>query len=237
MGGFGWGIKAKYVVEGEVFICQLVCRTLFLYTYRGEKSIIIDMIFSIGTLIGWIGQYRYVILLPIAIVEGPIITIICGFLCAQGQLSWWIVYLIVMLGDLIGDVLWYYLGYRFGYDFVKKWGGRFGLTEKKITEVKEKFHEHKNSILFLSKITNGLGLALVVLFTAGLSKIPFKRYMLINVSGQLIWSGILLVTGYEFGNLLNQIKNIGGKVALGIVIAAACVLIITYVRQLQKKII
>jgi membrane protein DedA with SNARE-associated domain len=195
------------------------------------------MIFSIGTLIGWIGQYRYAILLPIAIVEGPIITVICGFLCAQGQLDLWIVYLIVMLGDLIGDVIWYYLGYHFGYDFVKKWGKRFGLTEEKIKEVKEKFHEHKHSILFLSKITNGLGLALVVLFTAGLSKIPFKRYMVVNFTGQLIWSGVLLAIGYEFGNVLNQIKNIGGKIALGIVIAGAFFLLITYIRQLHKKII
>jgi membrane protein DedA with SNARE-associated domain len=192
---------------------------------------------SIATLIGWIGQYRYLIILPIAIIEGPIITVICGFLCAQGQFDLLPIYLVVMLGDLIGDVLWYYLGYRFGYRFVQKYGGRFGLTEKKIEEVKEKFHEHKNSILFLSKITNGLGLALVVLFTAGLSKIPFKRYMVINFTGQLIWSGILLVIGYEFGNFLNQIKSIESKLLIGAAIVAVFVLIILYIKQLRKKII
>ncbi len=195
------------------------------------------MIFSMATLIGWIGTYRYVILLPIAIVEGPIITIICGFLCAQGQLELWIVYIIVILGDLIGDVVWYYIGYRYGYAFAKKWGERFGLTDQKIEQVKEKFHKHKHSILFLSKITNGLGLALVVLFTAGLSKIPFRRYMIINFTGQLVWSGILLVIGYEFGNALNKIDSIGGKITLGIGVAAAFVLIFVYIKQVHKKIV
>jgi membrane protein DedA with SNARE-associated domain len=178
-----------------------------------------------------------VILLPIAVVEGPIISVICGILISQGQLNFWVVYLVVMLGDLIGDVIWYYLGYHFGYTFARKWGKRFGLTEEKISKVKEKFHTHTNFILFFSKITNGLGLALAVLFTAGLAKIPFKRYIAINIIGQCIWSGILLSIGYFFGSALNQIKSIEGKISIVIVVVLVAFLTITYIRRLHKKIV
>lgn len=195
------------------------------------------MIVTTAQLVSWILYYKYVILLPIAVVEGPIISVIGGFLAAEGHLTLWAVYLIVMLGDLIGDVLWYYLGYHYGHRFVKKSGARFGLTEERITKVKEKFHKHKNSILFLSKITNGLGLALVVLFTAGMSKIPFRRYMLINFFGQLIWSGVLLGIGYTFGNVLAQVQSVETKLMIFAGIIVVFFFVILYIRQLHKKVV
>lgn len=195
------------------------------------------MIVTTSQLISWILYYKYIILLPIAIVEGPIISVTGGFLSAQGHLTLWMVYLIVMLGDLIGDVVWYYLGYHYGHAFVKKSGKRFAITEEKIAPVKEKFHKHTYSILFLSKITNGLGLAIVVLFTAGLSKIPFKKYMLINFSGQLIWSGVLIAIGYVFGNVLAQVQSVETKVMIFAGVIVVLFFIFLYVRQLHKKVI
>jgi membrane-associated protein len=195
------------------------------------------MIFSISQLIALVLQYRYLILLPIAIVEGPIITIICGFLISAGQLNLLLVYAIVMVGDLVGDILWYYLGYYYGHPFIKKHGERFGITEEKVAIVEKNFHTYKHPILFFSKITNGLGFALVVLFTAGLSKIPFRRYMLINAVGQFIWSGMLLTAGYFFGNVFIHTKSIQGKLFMVSLAIVFVFFIIKYILQLRKKII
>ena len=194
------------------------------------------MIFSNTQLIKLILDYRYLIILPIAIIEGPIITVICGFLVSAGQLNLYIVYLIVMLGDLIGDIGWYYLGYCYGHRFVKRFGKRFGITEEKISKAKEKFHNHKDSILFMSKLTNGLGLAVVVLFTAGLSKIPFRRYMVVNVVGEIIWSAMLLALGYFFGNIFLHSKSIQGKFLISIGAIILVFLGIKYLKVIRAKI-
>ena len=46
----------------------------------------------------------------------------------------------------------------------------------------------------------GFGFALATLIAAGAAKVPFKRFLFINILGGLIWVGILLGAGYFLGN-------------------------------------
>jgi membrane protein DedA with SNARE-associated domain len=62
----------------------------------------------------WILAYRYLVIIPGAIIEGPILSIICGLLIRLGVLGIVPTYLLLMLGDLIGDTLWYWGGHRWG---------------------------------------------------------------------------------------------------------------------------
>jgi membrane protein DedA with SNARE-associated domain len=177
----------------------------------------------------------YAVVVIIAMLEGPFLSLFLGGLLFAGYFSLIPLYVSLMLGDLIGDVVWYYLGFRYGHGFATRFGKRFNITEDHITKASDLFHQYKNPVLFLSKISNGLGFAIVVLFTAGLSKIPFWRYVFINVLGQLIWSGVLLAIGFYFGNLYVQITSVAGKiflVAAGLVII---VLIFRYIKYLGKK--
>ena len=57
------------------------------------------------------------------------------------------------------------------------------------------FHKHQDKILFISKITMGFGFAVATLFTAGLVKIPFKKYAMFNFLGGFVWTGFLLAVG------------------------------------------
>ncbi|HUZ60693.1 MAG TPA: hypothetical protein VMU83_18125, partial [Hanamia sp.] len=55
-------------------------------------------------------KFRYVILFPLAVVEGPILAVIAGFLCTEGYLNLFIVYTIIVLGDITGDTICYLFG-------------------------------------------------------------------------------------------------------------------------------
>ena len=82
----------------------------------------------------------------------------------------------------------------------------------------------------------GFGFALVTLITAGMAKVPFKKYMLLNVSGQLIWTGVLLSVGYLFGNIYTTIdKGFRDVAIIGIGILVV-LLIYGLGRFLSKKI-
>lgn len=142
----------------------------------------------------------YPLIVLIGLAEGPFISMICGVILSLGFLELVPVYISLMLGDLLGDVVWYEFGSRWGHRFVARFGKYFGVDEVMITKIKEIFTRYHNSVLLLSKISNGFGFAIPVLFTAGLSKIPFGRYLTINIIGQLIWSAVLLSVGYFFGN-------------------------------------
>lgn len=163
----------------------------------------------------------YGIIAFISLVEGPWMALLCGLLLRLGDFPFMPLYVALMIGDLIGDSAWYWIGYRYGHRFIARFGKYFSITDEGVAKVTRIFHHYKNSILFISKITMGLGFAVVTLMTAGIVRIPFKRYIGLNVLGQFIWTGLLLSVGYFLGNIYVTFDNILGKLSL----IGACVII------------
>ena len=57
----------------------------------------------------------------------------------------------------------------------------------------------------------GFGFAVVTLMVAGMLKVSFKRYVVINLFGGFIWTAMLLVIGYFFGNIYTLITGLGSQ--------------------------
>ncbi|MGC9968364.1 MAG: DedA family protein [Minisyncoccia bacterium] len=152
-------------------------------------------------IVSWLLAFRYPIAYPLAIVEGPVVMMLSGFLVRIGFFSFWPIYLILMAGDLTGDVLWYFLGRHGARSFVDKYGRFFSITEENIEKAERFFQDHPVKILFFSKITMGFGFALATLIAAGAARVPFKKYFIINFCGQFVWTGALIAVGYFLGHL------------------------------------
>ena len=137
--------------------------------------------------------YKYAILLPIAIIEGPSISIIAGALIATGILNLYIVYVLVVLGDVIGDTLYYCLG-RFG-GLHSLFARLLKVDIKKITSLERVFKDDGPKFIFLGK-TQGLGA--VVLIAGGLAKYPYGLFIFYNTLATLLKSALLLAIGFYF---------------------------------------
>ena len=156
----------------------------------------------------------YALIVILAATLGPITSIGGGILYRWGYFPFLPLYISLMAGDLLGDVVWYMLGNKAGRAFAAKFGKYFGITEPGIARFEELFHSHKDAILIGSKLTTGFGFATAVLFTAGLVKVPFRRYITINVLGQFVWTGLLIFLGYTFANLYSTFNNIFARSTL-----------------------
>lgn len=159
-------------------------------------------------------HYKYAVIVPVTVLEGPLVMLISGFLIKLGYLAILPAYLCLMLGDIIGDVFWYMIGYYWGEPFIKRFGKYVSIDEKSVAIVKKVFHSHDTPILVISKLTMGFGFAIVTLFTAGLVKIPFRKYFILNLTGQLIWTGLLMYAGFALGKFYLTINSIIGKTAM-----------------------
>jgi membrane protein DedA with SNARE-associated domain len=192
----------------------------------------------IQTITALLVQYKYALVIPLTIVEGPLIMMMSGLLLKLGYFNFWPLYISLMVGDLIGDIFWYSLGRFWGHRFVRRFGKYFSITESHIATLERVFHKYHNAILVISKITMGLGFAVVTLFTAGLVKIPFKKYLWLNFLGQFIWTGILVSIGFMFGNLYLSINDSLGRlsvIALLIIVFVAFLGLGKYVRKTILK--
>jgi len=178
----------------------------------------------------------YIFIVLFACAEGPFLSMIFGVLIKLGYFSLIPVYLALMAGDLLGDTFWYYLGFFYGHRFIKRFGKYFNITEQSVEKVTRIFHRHKHPILFISKITNGFGFALATLMTAGIVKLPFGKYLTVNMLGQLIWTGFLISVGYFFGNLYLAVDAVIGKMFIIAIFITLFIAFIRYMQYLQNKI-
>lgn len=165
--------------------------------------------------------YKYLIIVPLTLIEGPIVMMVAGVLLRLGYFDFITLYLVLMASDLLADILWYYIGYHFGYRFIRRFGKYVSIEEKEIDVVQKLFTKYHNRILIISKLTMGFGFAVITLFTAGLTRVPFKQYLALNFLGQLVWTAVLMGIGYFLGNYYLQFNN-----ALGIVSTAAIIIMI-----------
>lgn len=190
----------------------------------------------IETLLGYLMTYRYILIIPLTIIEGPIVMVLCGFLLRFGTFDLLPLYGALTVADLIGDIGWYCVGRFGGLPFIRRFGKFFSVTEKTLERTTALFHKYHNRILFISKITMGFGFALVTLITAGIAKVPFRKYLLFNVSGQLIWTAVLLSVGYLFGNLYTSIDKTFRDVTLVAIIIIVIILFYGFGKYISQRI-
>ena len=142
--------------------------------------------------------YKYLILMPLAIIEGPIIAVVCGFLVTLKIMNPLLVYVILIIGDIVGDGLIYYIGYS-GKRFLKY----FKVTEEKLEKAKMYFHENHKKAIFASKLAHGIGFT--GLIAAGASHVPYKRYFKTCTLISLVQSAVMITIGIFFGHAYVQI--------------------------------
>lgn len=183
----------------------------------------------------WLLNYRYSILIPLTIVEGPLLMVLCGVLLKLGYYSFIPLFLTLAIGDLLADVMWYAVGRFGGLKFVRKYGQRFGITVEMVERAESRFRRHEGKLLFLSKITMGLGFAVAIIVAAGLLRVNFRKFLSINAVGQVFWTIILLGAGYFFGHYYENLDRGFRYASLASFLVLVYIGITLFKSYLQKK--
>jgi membrane-associated protein len=150
-------------------------------------------------------KYGYFILFPLAILEGPILTVVTGFLCSVGIFNPFIAFPVLVSGDTVGDSLYYSLGRSGNTGFVKKFGSLVGINDAAIAKALVFFDTNPGKTISLSKIILGVGVA--GLFLAGHIKVPFKNFLLICICTSIVQCSMYLCVGMFFGKAYQQINT------------------------------
>ena len=167
----------------------------------------------------WVEIYKYLIIFPIVVVEGPIIIIICGFLVSLGKLDFWTAYFLLVIGDVIGDILYYYIG-RYGRTWLAS--GilkRAGVTPERMKKLELHFSKNAGATLLIAKFVHFLGGA--TLITAGAAKTRFRVFIYYSILGTLMKTMLLMLIGYLFGSQYLKIDNYLAYYSYAIIILVA----------------
>ena len=194
------------------------------------------MLISLPHALVLLGYYKYWLIFPIMVLEGPIITVISGFLVSLGTLNAFVAYPLLVFGDLLGDILHYWIGkYWMRFVWVRKIANFLGYDERREQELANHFQKHTVKTLLLAKISHGVGT--VVQIAAGMAQMDFWRFVFWNFVGILPKTLLLLLLGYYLGNSYIKIDTYFDGIAtvtISIVVLLAISLIVK--RMIKNKI-
>lgn len=133
-----------------------------------------------------------------------------GILAARGEMSIWWAILATSLGSTLGSIPYYFLWLYRNKDKVLKYTDRRGkyffTTRQDMEEVFNIFVKYWYSIVFFARFIP-LGRWFISL-PAGSAKMPFWKFFAFSYAGTAIWSTILVMIGYVFGENQEKITTL-----------------------------
>jgi len=194
------------------------------------------MFFSLSQIIQALLRFRYLVLFPIVVFEGPIATVLAGFLISLGYFNFWLAYSTIIVADLAGDWLHYAVGRWGRKKFIDRWGKYLSITNERVLRLEKHFENHKGKTLALGKISHGVGG--VVLVAAGAARMPLGEFLFINLLVTLPKSLALLAIGYYFGEAyarINTYLEYTAIISFGIALLAMIIYYFYFPRKNNEK--
>jgi membrane protein DedA with SNARE-associated domain len=141
-----------------------------------------------------VGRWNYLLLAALVAVEGPIATLLGAAAASAGLMRAPLVFFSAAAGNMVADSLWYLLGYTGKIETALRLGRLVGLRRKHVLRLTNAMEKHGLKILFFAKLTAGF--MIPSLISAGLIRLPWKRWFPVLALGEAIWTGLLVLIGF-----------------------------------------
>jgi membrane protein DedA with SNARE-associated domain len=149
-----------------------------------------------------------------------------------GRLS--IVWVIVAssAGAIIGDNIGYLIGRTGGYRVLKRYGRYIRLEENRLRLGQYLFRKHGGKVVFFGRFISVL--RIFAAFLAGVNHMHWRRFLIFNAAGGIIWSTIYGVAAYLFGQ---QLVRLSGEVDLALAVIGIVIIIgaIVFLRRNEAR--
>lgn len=172
----------------------------------------------------FISIYGYWIAIPIMIIEGPIITIVMGFLSSLDLFNIFAVIALGIISDLISDTAYYWTGYHGGPKVLEKLKIPQLHKNDSLQELKRRFDKYPGKIFFSVKVLTGLAHSTFVL--AGVTRVKYFRMIKFAFPGGIVWSSGLAALGFYFGKYATDISKFLSRT--GIILFSVLVIFLFY---------
>ncbi len=151
------------------------------------------------------------------IVPGDVILALGGVYAAQHRMSLAAVIVIAIVAAIIGESIGYWLGRRYGVGLIRHLP-LVNRVEDRLEQAKKFFARHGGKTVFIGRYATAAGA--FVPFTAGVARMPYRRFLAFDVPAIILWVSAISVFGYVFGEHLRFVDRIitrFGYVVLGLV--------------------
>lgn len=160
-----------------------------------------------------------------------------GFAVARGDLNLLLVVVAGTLGSVLGALPLYYFGSLFNkqrlIDFTEKYGKYVFVKPDDVISADDWFNKHGKKAVFFGRMVPGI--RSLISIPAGMNKMPLLPFIILTTAGAAIWTTLLTLAGYHFGQNYEVIEKFlapYSKIFLG---AAIVIVIIWLLRRRMSQ--
>jgi membrane protein DedA with SNARE-associated domain len=194
----------------------------------------------LNTLAPLLDHYGYFAVGGLVLVEdfgvpapGETILIAAAVYAGAGQLNIFAVAAIGFAAAVLGDNIGFAIGHFGGRPLALRFGRYVFLTPGRLETAESWFARHGGKIVTIARFVEGLRQANGII--AGISRLPWRRFLAFNALGAALWVGVWVTLGYLAGNHITPIYNTARRYELYVIIAVGVLIAYLVVRHLRHR--
>jgi membrane protein DedA with SNARE-associated domain len=135
-------------------------------------------------------------------------------------------------GAIAGDNLGYGIGHWGGYRLVRRYGGLIRLNEGRLKLGQHLFRKHGGKVVFFGRFVSVL--RAYAAFLAGTNRMPWRRFLVFNAAGGIVWATVFGTGAYLLGQQISRLSQTAA-IVLGIAAVIVIVAFFVFLRRNEER--
>jgi membrane protein DedA with SNARE-associated domain len=151
-------------------------------------------------------------------IPSELIMPLAGYSAARGQANIVLIIIAGAVGSIAGAYFWYVVGLWIGEERLKNIADRYGrwltLSRHDIDKADDWFDEHGHKAVMVGRVIPTVRTLISV--PAGLSEMPWKRFLIYTSIGTAVWTTGLALLGYSLGSQYERVGEWIDPISFGV---------------------
>lgn len=193
-----------------------------------------EFVISLISDFGYLGMFIGMVLeAVIIIIPSELILATGGILASHGTFSFWLTFIIGLLGSVFCAIVIYYMGYFGGRPFVKKYGKYFFMKDDDVSKSDEWYSKYG---LIAAAVGRNIPIVRTLIsLPLGIARVSFTKFLLYTTIGSIPWTFVFVYFGYSLGNNWTILKDIIDKLKIPIILLLILLLVSKIIKSLKKR--
>jgi membrane protein DedA with SNARE-associated domain len=187
--------------------------------------------YSYFAVAGFIGVESFGVPAP-----GQTIMVAAAIYAGAGRLNVFGVAAVAFVAAVIGDNIGYWIGVRGGRALAHRWGRYIFITPERLEKAEKFFARRGNRIVVVARFIDGLRQLNGVI--AGITAMPWRKFLLYNAIGAALWVGWWSTLSYFLGTHLVDVIEKAHQYkwwAIALVVLAVAGYVTLHVRHVRRR--
>lgn len=168
-------------------------------------------------------------LVAMPFLPGDSLLFTAGLFCKSGQLEILVLLPLLFIAAVLGDNVNYWVGRRLGLSvFQWKFRGKPMVKEEYLVRTEQFFIKYGSFAVVMGRFIPFV--RTFTPFAAGVAKMDYRKFVMIDVVGGALWIGSMMMAGYLLGEI-PWIREHVDLIAIGIVAISVAPLLISLMRR------